>query len=164
MPSLLLSLDLTFFFFFKVWVFDAWLGYSKGCIFCGGRLQCLLVEKCTQNKLGHSNLRCPAFWTVVKHTSDLVAKSCQTLATPWTVAWRLLCPWDSPGKNIGVGIQETHFMIKKQKRNSTVYIWRIIHTIKVKILGLEISLWLMINQGVGRFNSGFLSSAPSLWG
>ena len=23
--------------------------------------------------------------------------------TPWTVATRLLCPWDSPGKNTGVG-------------------------------------------------------------
>ena len=34
---------------------------------------------------------------------------CQSLshvwlfATPWTVARRLLCPWDSPGKNTGVG-------------------------------------------------------------
>ena len=24
-------------------------------------------------------------------------------ATPWTIACRLLSPWDSPGKNIGVG-------------------------------------------------------------
>ena len=24
-------------------------------------------------------------------------------ATPWSVAHRLLCPWDSPGKNTGVG-------------------------------------------------------------
>ena len=24
-------------------------------------------------------------------------------ATPWTVAPRLLCPWDSPGKSTGVG-------------------------------------------------------------
>ena len=28
---------------------------------------------------------------------SLVPKSCQTLVTPWTA--RLLCPWDSPGKN-----------------------------------------------------------------
>ena len=27
----------------------------------------------------------------------------QLLATPWTVASRLLCPWNFPGKNIGVG-------------------------------------------------------------
>ena len=33
----------------------------------------------------------------------LVAKSYPTLATPWTP--RLLCPWDSPGKNTGVGCQ-----------------------------------------------------------
>ena len=30
-------------------------------------------------------------------------KSCLTLATPWTVAHRLLCPWDFPGKNTRVG-------------------------------------------------------------
>ena len=30
--------------------------------------------------------------------------SCVPLcATPWTVATRLLCPWDSPGKNTGAG-------------------------------------------------------------
>ena len=30
--------------------------------------------------------------------------SCVPLcATPWTLASRLLCPWDSPGKNAGVG-------------------------------------------------------------
>ena len=27
----------------------------------------------------------------------------QLFATPWTIAPRLLCPWDSPGKNTGVG-------------------------------------------------------------
>ena len=32
-----------------------------------------------------------------------IAKSCPTLGTPWTVATRPLCPWDSPGKNTGVG-------------------------------------------------------------
>ena len=33
----------------------------------------------------------------------LVAKLCPTLAIPWTVPARLLCPWDSPGKNTKVG-------------------------------------------------------------
>jgi len=37
----------------------------------------------------------------------LVAKSCPILATPWTVACRLLCPWDFPGKNAGV---DCHFL------------------------------------------------------
>ena len=27
----------------------------------------------------------------------------QLFVTPWTVAHQALCPWDSPGKNIGVG-------------------------------------------------------------
>ena len=30
-------------------------------------------------------------------------------ATPWTVPSRLLCPWDSPGKNTGVGC---HFLFQ----------------------------------------------------
>ena len=29
---------------------------------------------------------------------------CQLFATPWTVAPRLLCPWDSPGKNMSGGL------------------------------------------------------------
>ena len=32
----------------------------------------------------------------------LVATSCLTLATPWTLACQASCPWDSPGKNTGV--------------------------------------------------------------
>ena len=33
----------------------------------------------------------------------------QLFAAPWTVAFRLLCPWDSPGKNSGVG---SHFQLQ----------------------------------------------------
>ena len=33
----------------------------------------------------------------------LVTQSCSTLFDPWTIATRLLCPWNSPGKNTGVG-------------------------------------------------------------
>ena len=40
----------------------------------------------------------------------IVVKSCLTLVTPWTQApARLLCPWDSPGKNTGVGY---HFLLQ----------------------------------------------------
>ena len=54
------------------------------------------------------------FYQILKHAGGgggLAAKSCLTLATPWTVLWpaRLLCPWDSPGKNTGVGC---HFPIQ----------------------------------------------------
>ena len=38
-----------------------------------------------------------------------VTQSCPTLAIPWTTAPRLLCPWDSPGKNAGVGC---HFLLQ----------------------------------------------------
>ena len=31
----------------------------------------------------------------------------QLFATPWTVAYRLLCPWDFPGKNTGVDVYLT---------------------------------------------------------
>ena len=33
----------------------------------------------------------------------------QLFVIQWTVATRLLCPWDSPGKNIGVGC---HFLLQ----------------------------------------------------
>ena len=39
----------------------------------------------------------------------LVAKSCPTLETRRTVACQLLCLWDSPGKNAGVGC---HFLLQ----------------------------------------------------
>ena len=37
------------------------------------------------------------------------AQLCQTLCDPWTVVLRLLCPWNSPGKNTGVG---GHFLLQ----------------------------------------------------
>ena len=33
----------------------------------------------------------------------LVAQLCRFFATPWTVAYQVLCPWSSPGKNTVVG-------------------------------------------------------------
>ena len=39
----------------------------------------------------------------VCHCCYLVTKSCPTLLTPWTVAARLFCLWDPPGKNTWVG-------------------------------------------------------------
>ena len=40
----------------------------------------------------------------------VVAKSCWTLATPWTVPARLLCSWEFPSKNTGVGC---HFLFQE---------------------------------------------------
>ena len=39
----------------------------------------------------------------LSESKALVARSCQLFTTPQTVAARLLCSWDSPGKNTGVG-------------------------------------------------------------
>ena len=39
----------------------------------------------------------------------LVAQSCLTLCNPWTVAHQPACPWNSPGKNNGVGC---HFLLQ----------------------------------------------------
>ena len=41
------------------------------------------------------------FWVPTKQSVSCSVVS--DSATPWTVAPRLLCPWDSPGKNTGVG-------------------------------------------------------------
>ena len=39
-------------------------------------------------------------------------------ATPWTAALQALCPWDSPGRNTGMG---SHFLLQEifQNRNQT---------------------------------------------
>ena len=34
----------------------------------------------------------------------------QLFATPWTIARRLLCPWDFPGKNTGV---DCHLLLQE---------------------------------------------------
>ena len=39
----------------------------------------------------------------------LVTVTSDSSATPWAVATRLLCPWDFPGKNTGVGY---HFLLQ----------------------------------------------------
>ena len=39
----------------------------------------------------------------------LVTQSCQILQTPWTAAHQAPRPWDSPGKNTGVGC---HFLLQ----------------------------------------------------
>ena len=53
-----------------------------------------------------------SFWLYLVQncfTYGLAAKSCLTLATTWTVAPRLLCPWDFPGKSPGV---DSHLLLQ----------------------------------------------------
>ena len=50
---------------------------------------------------------CLPYSSIVRLTVWIIVFRCfshiQLFATPWTVAHQLLCPWDYPGKNIGVG-------------------------------------------------------------
>ena len=45
---------------------------------------------------------CMLIMDTCDHGDGLVAKSCLTLGTPWTVAHQAPHPWGSPGKNTGV--------------------------------------------------------------
>ena len=46
----------------------------------------------------------------MKSESVSQSLSCvQLFVSPWTIAIRFLCPWNSPGKNIGVGC---HFLLQ----------------------------------------------------
>ena len=66
---------------------------------------CMECRTCAVLNEGRSCLCAPA-WPKITYVfggGSLVAKLCLTLATLWTA--RLLCPWDSPGKNTGVDCQ-----------------------------------------------------------
>ena len=56
----------------------------------------------------------------------LLLSHVQLFVTPWTVAPRLLCLWDSPGKNTGVGC---HFLLQgiflAQEWNPHLLHWRV---------------------------------------
>ena len=59
------------------------------------------------------------YYLDVNGGGGLVAKSCLTLATPWTVTCKLLCPWDSPGKNTGVGC---HALLQDVNEHTSTYL------------------------------------------
>ena len=59
------------------------------------------------------------YYLDVNGGGGLVAKSCLTLATPWTVTRKLLCPWDSPGKNTGVGC---HALLQDVNEHTSTYL------------------------------------------
>ena len=54
----------------------------------------MMLEKTLKSPLDHKEIK----WSQVKSLSRV-----WLFATPWTVPTRLLCPWDFPGKNTGVG-------------------------------------------------------------
>ena len=68
----------------------------------------------------------------------VVTRSSLTLVAPWTTPARLLCPWDFPGKNTGVGC---HFWLQGifpiQGRNMSLLLGRQIlyHSATLEIYG-----------------------------
>ena len=50
----------------------------------------------------------------------------QLFVTPWTVATRLLCPWDSPSKNTGVGCHD-FFQVISLIQGLNLQLLRLLH-------------------------------------
>ena len=77
------------------------------------------------------------------------AKPCLTIATMWTVTHQLLCPWDFPGKNAGVGY---HFLLQgifpTQRLNSCLLHWQM-DSLSLNHKGSP-SFSLLINKMWGR--------------
>ena len=67
--------------------------------FNGGKLQCCGLC-CTSTRISHNYIHLLLF------SREVVSDS---FVTSGTVAHRLLCPWDFPGKNTGVGC---HFLLQ----------------------------------------------------
>ena len=74
----------------ELWV-KFYLGQNEDCSL-GGSISAL--RDCSKAAVGESQYI---------RFGGLVTKSWPTLVSPWTVPTRILCPWDSPGKNTGVG-------------------------------------------------------------
>ena len=53
----------------------------------------------------------------------LAAQSCPNLCNPWTVAHQALCPWNSPGKNTGVGCSALQEIFQTQGWNLCLLHW-----------------------------------------
>ena len=69
-----------------------------------------LIEKTSLLSSGYeSTFKCRGLGFNPGLRMVLVAKSGLSLVTTWTVARQLLCLWDSPGKNTGVGC---HFFLQ----------------------------------------------------
>ena len=72
------------------------------------RPQCILTSFPQNRRDKYSNNRTKSehlniYYTIVGACVCYSFSRVQLFATPWTVACRLLCPWNSPGKNTGVG-------------------------------------------------------------
>ena len=88
------------------------------------------------------SIRWPKYWSFVLHISPSNESSglisfrigrvsvshsvVSNSVTPWTVGHRLLCPWDFPGKNTGVGchsLLQGIFLTQGLNPGQILYIW-----------------------------------------
>ena len=111
-----------------------------------------------KNKLGFLKNHCPVGGIVNLNSKDLglgcfVAKSCQTLLWPHGLqSARLLCPWNFPGKNTGVGF---HFLLQgsEQPRDWTLVScigrWILYHWTPWGAWGSEIRVYNILSCGWG---------------
>ena len=63
----------------------------------------ILPQTPLPSKLPYNIEQSTLCYTVRPGDGGLIIKLCPTLAAAWTVAHQAPCPWDSPGKNTGVG-------------------------------------------------------------
>ena len=68
------------------------------------------VAKVLEFQLQHQSFqRTPRTDLLVTLNRDVCSVVSDSFVTPWTITTRLLCPWDSPGKNTRVGC---HFLLQ----------------------------------------------------
>ena len=108
--------------------------------------------------------------TVSWSSSSLVAKSCPTLVTPQTVACQTPLPWDSPGKNTGVGC---HFLLQgifpTQESNPALLhcrqiLYRLISELRVTLKVWQVSRHLAFPPQSQHWCPEPLSDLPSVTG
>ena len=92
-----------------------------------------------------------------RKVSVLVASHVQRLATPWTVPppatpRRLLCPWNSPGKDTGVGRHSLHWRIFLAQGSNP----GLLHCRRI--------LYRLSHQGSLPYEEGMLLFPPDRWG
>ena len=68
----------------------------------------------------------PTYMYICRCTCVLTHSVVRLFATPWTIAARLLCPWDFPSKNTRVGC---HFLLQRilptQQSNPCLLHWQV---------------------------------------
>ena len=87
----------------------------------------ILPQTPLPSKLPYNIEQSTLCYTVRPGDGGLIIKLCPTLAAAWTVAHQAPCPWDSPGKNTGVGchlLLQGIFLIQRSDTQMTPSLWQ----------------------------------------